>query len=178
MITKEELLAKIKDLAPQISSQPLMLAHPQPENNARPSCCFENVWHKVQKDGGDILFGWMFGCRINPKYGEYLMATHHAVWLAPDKHLLDVTPFTADPKHHPFTMNNYVIFLPDPSAEPVVGREVATPLPSKFFALNDNQELRKYVKEIADKEQKECQEILERGKVDPNKISGHFLKPL
>jgi hypothetical protein len=176
-LTVKELMVKIQELAPEISSEPLTQAYYQPENDARSLWCFDNVRRKVQKDGGDMLYGWMFGYRISPKYGKYLRATHHAVWVTPDQYLLDVTPFPADPNQYPLTISNYVIFLPDSSAEIVVGKGVAIPLPTKFFALSDNHELREYVKELNEKEQKECQEMLDGVKIDPNEIIGSFVKP-
>jgi hypothetical protein len=56
----------------------------------------------MAKDSGTILFGWTFNHRLSAEYGGYLMATHHAVWRALDNKLIDVTPFTDDPKHQLF----------------------------------------------------------------------------
>ena len=96
MFTFQELINKVQEFAAEIGSDLLCQAFHQPEKKARPSCCFQNVWDKVDRDDGNILYGWTFNLRINAEYGEYLMATHHAVWCAPDNKLIDVTPFTDD----------------------------------------------------------------------------------
>ena len=175
MIAIEEIIRKIQEFASEISSQPLCQAQHQPEVQARPKCCFQNVWEKVAKDGGEILFGWTFSHRINPQYGDYVMATHHAVWCAPDNKLIDVTPFTDDPKHHPFTLGKYVLFLVDESAQPVEQGNLIAPLPLKYFALSNSQELKEYVNKLAEQEQKACQELYD-GKITSAQISGIFFK--
>jgi hypothetical protein len=178
MLAKQKLTQKIQEFAHKISSEPLCQADHQPEEEARPSSCFHNVWAKVDKDGGAILFGWIFGCRVNPNYGDYLVATHHAVWCAPDKILIDITPFTNS--HHPCVSGNNVIFLVNELALPVECKNLLVdgermnliaPRPSKYFALNDSHELKEYVNKLAEKEQKACQEIYE-GKVNPAQIPG------
>lgn len=178
MPTEQELIQKIQESAHKISSGPLFQAHHQPEAEARPSSCFHNVWAKVDKDGGTILFGWTFKHRVNRDYGEYLVASHHAVWCAPDNTLIDVTPFTNN--HHPYISGNNVIFLVDKSAHPVERKNLLVdgdhvnlkaPQPSKYFALNYSHELKEYVNKLAEKEQKACQEIYE-GKVNPAQIPG------
>lgn len=64
---------------------------------------------------------------------SYLIAVHHAVWYAPNGHLIDVTPFHNDSKHHPLTFNDNVLFLVDDNAMPhMLGRLVA-PLPSHYY---------------------------------------------
>lgn len=175
MITEQELREGIKKFASEISSEPLGEVYHQPENDASPLSCFQNVLIKVKKDGGGILFGWTFSYRFNAEYGDYLMATHHAIWCSPDQILLDVTPFTDNQKHHPLGRKNYIIFLADQLAEPVQAGDLLAPLPLKFFALNDNQKLRAYVKEMEQEEYKACQELYE-GKFSPHQITGRLYK--
>ena len=152
MFTFQELINKVQEFAAEIGSDLLCQAFHQPEKKARPSCCFQNVWDKVDRDDGNILYGWTYNLRINAEYGEYLMATHHAVWCAPDNKLIDVTPFTDDPKHHPIANGNYILFLVDELAQPVENEIVLAPLPLKFFALSDSLELKAYLDKISVKE--------------------------
>jgi hypothetical protein len=176
MITQKELIEKIQSFASEISSQSLSQARYEPEDGFRPNCCFQNVWTKLDKDGGNILFGWTFSYRVNPEYGEYVVATHHAVWIAPDNKLIDVTPFTDNPQYHPIRFGNYVLFLVDESAHPVDTGTLIAPLPLRFFALNENPTLKEYIAKLTEKEKKTCQEIYS-GKFDPTQISGIFFKP-
>jgi hypothetical protein len=171
----QEILSKIQQFATEIGSQSLCQASHQPEQHARPSCCFQNVWAKIDKDNGNILFGWTFNYRINSEYGGYLMATHHAVWCAPDNKLIDVTPFTDDPKHHPITLHNNVLFLVDELAQPFNNGIIVAPLALKFFALSDNTDLEAYLTKLSKEEQKACQDIYD-GKVSPEQVSGVFFK--
>jgi hypothetical protein len=170
MLTLNDLLPRIKDFASEISSNSLIRVYHEPDNEARPSCCFQNVWTKVKKDGGEILFGWTFSYLVNSEYGGYLVATHHAVWRTSEDQVLDVTPFHANRNHHPIGWDNYVVFLPDESAQPFKAEGLIAPLPLKFFAFSENQELRKYVKKMTEEEQKACQEIY-KGKYNTNQIS-------
>lgn len=174
MITEQELREGIKKFASEISSEPLGEVYHQPESGASPFWCFQNVLIKVKKDGGGILCGWTFGHRFKPEYGDYLVATHHAVWCSADQ-ILDITPFTADQNHHPLGRKNYVIFLADQLAEPVQVGDLIAPLPLKFFALSDNHQLIEYVKEKTQEEHKICQEIYE-GKFSPHQITGRLYK--
>lgn len=171
----QELLQKIQELAPQISSEPLLRVYHQPEEGALPLRCIKNVADKVVKDGGDFRFGWTFNSCYEPDYGMYLIANHHAVWRAPDSTLIDITPY--NPSDQPLTWDNRndVILLVDASAQPVMSTcslgddeltPISVPLPSKYFALNHSQGLKEYLKELTEKEYKEFQEICE-GRYNP-----------
>jgi hypothetical protein len=175
MLTMQEIVGKIQQFSTEISSQQIYQASHQPEQDARPSCCFQNVWAKISKDGGNILFGWIFHYRINPEYGGYLIATHHAVWCTPDNLLTDVTPFTEDPKHHPITLQNHIIFLVDELAQPFDNGAVIAPLALKFFPLGDDPNLKAYLTKLAEEEEKACQDIYD-GRIDPKLIGGLFFK--
>jgi hypothetical protein len=163
MLTQERLRRRIKAFSRTISDQPLRLAGYTPESWGEVSRCFENVRRKVQQDGGRIQFGWMFHHRLVlaiPGPG-YLIAAHHAVWHAPDGHLFDVTPFHADPKHHPLTPGGGVLFLVDDHAAPVVSGRLTGPLPSKFFGLNDGKRLGSHVQQLRTDEEQQCRRIYE-----------------
>ena len=75
---------EIEAIATQISTGPLGLAHHKPETWAKPTCCFANVWKKVDLCGGTTRYGWTFHSRIKPGVGGYIFVTHHAVWNSPD----------------------------------------------------------------------------------------------
>lgn len=175
MATPQEVREGIKNFASEISSGSLGEVYHQPEDGARPSCCFQNVLTKVEKDGGNICFGWIFSHYSQPEYGgDYLVATHHAVWWLAGE-LLDVTPFPANQNLHPLiSRKNYFIFLVDQSAQPVKAGNLIAMLPLKYFALSDNEKLREYVKEQVQQEHKTFQELCE-GKLGLNKISGYLL---
>ena len=151
----------IKIFSATISHQPLGLAIHRPEHWARPTRCFENVLGKVGRDGGATRFGWTFHYRIAPGTGGYLFVIHHAVWHAPDGRLVDVTPFHDDPKHHPITEGNGVLFLVDDAARPVETENLIAPLPMRYFPLSDDERLVSYVGKLNHEEQLKCQEIYE-----------------
>jgi hypothetical protein len=137
----------IKKFAATISSQPLGLAYHQPEGWATPARCFENVFEKVRRSGGAPRFGWTFLYRISP-VGGYLVATHHAVWHEPNGRLIDVTPFHEDAKHHPFSPGGSVLFLVDDAAQPLQVGGAIGPLPLRFFPLEDDESLLRYMDKL------------------------------
>jgi hypothetical protein len=52
------------------------------------SDCFYNVRRKIEKEGGDILYGWNVW-----EYPEKLIeGEFHAVWVSPNGNLIDITP--------------------------------------------------------------------------------------
>jgi hypothetical protein len=73
--------------------------------------CFVNVEKRVSESGGSIQYGW----RIWEWSNTMIEAEFHAVWVAPDGSLVDITP----------TDNGYqkTLFLPDPTRE-YHGRQV------------------------------------------------------
>jgi hypothetical protein len=117
-----EIIERIRAFAPRISSGTVSGARFAPEASAWPTECFANAERKAQQAGGSALHCWMFHYRevaAMPGPG-YLIAVNHAVWCAPDKKLVDVTPFHSDPKHHPIVLNrNAVLYLTDSNATPL-----------------------------------------------------------
>lgn len=144
-----------------ISKQTLGLVSYSPDKCGTSSRCFENVYSYAQKNGGREQFGWMFQQRTVASIPEasYLIAIHHAVWYAPNGHLIDITPFHNDRKHHPLSFENNVLFLVDDNALPVTLHEAIAPLPSRFYALNDNMQLIQYVQKLNEKEKEQCKKI-------------------
>jgi hypothetical protein len=152
----------IRVFADSISRQPLGLAIHSPEKWALPMRCFENVFEKVRRDGGAVRVGWTFHYRIAPGVGEYLFATHHAVWHAPNGSLIDVTPFHEDEKHHPLTpQDGNILFLVDDAAQRVETETLIAPLPLQYFPLSDDQRLLDLIQDYRRKEELECREIYE-----------------
>lgn len=95
----KEIVARIQLIAPKISGEPLAGARYSPEASASATQCFSNAQRKAQQSGGGVLYGWMFQYReptALPGQG-YVLAVNHAVWHAPDKKLIDVTPFHDNP---------------------------------------------------------------------------------
>lgn len=171
MLTIQELILKVKDFASQISSNPLIAMEHNPDAQANPLACFGNVMAKVEREGGECVYGWIFGYHKS-EFGEYLTATHHAVWVDSNDTPLDITPF-ADAQHNYIIKvnNNRVVFVADELAEfveiniksneNVSGREIIirAPLPMKYFPITNNQELKEYIKKEVEKEQQHCEEI-------------------
>ena len=72
------------------------------EPDAQVNECFFNVRNKIARNGGDIQHGWA----IWERPGLFVEAEFHAVWVSPDKELLDVTPKVDG--------ESAILFLPDP----------------------------------------------------------------
>lgn len=162
MSTSTDFHAGVKAFAAMISRRPLLgLASHRPELWAQPRRCFENAMEKVRRDGGNILFGWTFNLHDASDIGEYITATHHAVWHAPGGHLIDVTPFLDDRRLNPYTEKGGVLFLVDNAAKPVVTDKLMAPLPLRYFPLSDDERLRDYLNELSREEELECRKIYE-----------------
>lgn len=142
----------ISKFAKTISSEQLGLIFHKPTTESKPTHCFENVMRFVEKNGGEIIYGWYFLNRMNPYYGEYLIATHHAVWYNPKGSLDDITPFHSDSKHHPIIQNGEIVFLMDCKAKPIQYGSIIIPLPLKFYAPNDDPKINSYVISLQKKE--------------------------
>jgi hypothetical protein len=109
----------------------------------------------VQQSGGGVLYGWMFHYRETAALAGqgYVLAVNHAVWHAPDKKLIDVTPFDHHPHHRPVVVNSdAVLFLIDSNASPLRSDDAGLALPSWFFPLTDSEAIAAYVAELTAKE--------------------------
>ena len=155
MATLREIVDRIQVIAPEISSEPLSGARYSPEPAASATQCFSNAQRKAQQSGGGALYGWMFQYReATALLGQaYILAVNHAVWHAPDKKLIDVTPFHDNPHHRPIVVNgDAVLFLIDGNAAPLKSDHAGIALPSWFFPLTDGEAIAAYVAELTSKE--------------------------
>ncbi len=78
----------------------------KPESWAKPQECFHNVKAKVEKDGGQIQFGWAI-VEWPKRYNE---AQFHAVWISPENEHVDITPSDMGSV-------SQILFLPDSKLE-------------------------------------------------------------
>ncbi|MDR3474385.1 MAG: hypothetical protein P4M09_22275 [Devosia sp.] len=133
------------------------LVEHRPETWAEASHCFENAARKARESGGQIIFGWTFQHRFVEQLSGagYLVATHHAVWHAPDTRLIDVTPYP-DARHTPLGLGGSTIFLVDGSARPVERPGLIGPLPLRYFALVDEPGLPEHLRRLTDEENRAC----------------------
>ena len=154
MITEDELDNAIESFAKTISSQQLGLAYHKPDSESLPTNCIENVRQFIAKNGGKVKYGWTFNHRVSTEYGDYLFATHHAVWLAPDGYLIDITPFHAEQKHHPITVEGSVMFLLDDKAQPIKMGKYLIPRPLKYYPIGESKELNEYMETLEMQEAK------------------------
>ena len=151
----------IDAVARQVSKQPIGLALHRPESWAQATNCFRNVERKIAESGGRAQFGWTFHHRLAEKIEGlplYLYVTHHAVWVSPDGKLVDVTPYP-NPRHKPIGQDDDPIFLMDDSARPVPVGGQSAPLPLRFFAIDDSEELRAYITQLNQREQEACRQL-------------------
>ena len=153
----------MEEFARTISKQQLGLAYYLPEDWGQPTRCFENVWRKVQPNGARARFGWMFHYRIVADIPElgYFIAVHHAVWHAPEGHLIDVTPFHSEPKHHPIAPGGDVLFLVDDSATPIIKEKIVAPRSSRFYPLSNDERLPVHLQSLIHNEEQELRDIYE-----------------
>lgn len=153
--------ATFVEIGKQVSLQPITLVPHRPEPGAQPTDCFRNVERKIAKDGGGAQCGYTFHHRFATRIEGlplYIYLTHHAVWVSPMGELLDITPYP-DQRHAPFDRDGKIKFLPDDAATPVMVQGQPAPQPSRFFAVDDNEELKAYVAELNRKEQEACEQI-------------------
>ncbi len=146
----------IERVARMVSDDPLGLAWLEPESDAQPRDCINNVDRKVGRDGGCPRYGWTFNPRRGPA-GPYVILAHHAVWHATDLRLVDITPPDPDERLRPITEDDATLFLVDVSAQPIPTKVGPAARPSRAFPLNNDRALARYVAEWNDKEQRECE---------------------
>ncbi|HAI8605416.1 TPA: hypothetical protein O1J55_003946 [Escherichia coli] len=97
--------------------------------------CYWNVERLVKEYGGSLIKGWC----VTYWPGSHLSAYHHAVWLTPDNHLLDITetiPTTKD--------KNTIIFIPDNKIS--INLDKVPSIGMHFLVINDTPELREVIK--------------------------------
>jgi SEC-C motif len=94
-----EILALAREISPGHQPRFVPIA---PDQTAKVSECFFNVQSKIDREGGDIVYGWAIWER--PRV--FLEAEHHAVW-AKGSEWVDLTP------NDPWIQS--VLFLPDPT---------------------------------------------------------------
>lgn len=68
--------------------------------------CFINVREHVQRHGGKIAYGWA----IWEHPPLFIEGEHHAVWEAPDKKWLDITPQDIDIDHILFLLDERAFY--------------------------------------------------------------------
>jgi hypothetical protein len=167
MLTIVELTKHIEAFALGITSQPLRHARHCPEVWGQRTNCFENVRRKVEQDGGGALSGWMFHYRrvlAIPGPG-YLIAVNHAVWRASDGQLIDVTPFHADPTHHPVgPARGVIFFLTDAAAMPAL-----VAYPSRFHPLTPDELMVKHVQRLSEEEEAIHRQMFAHADAEANK---------
>ena len=153
----------LKVFAQTISKEPLGLALYRPQSWAQPTRCFENAERQAEQQGGSAILGWMFHYRVVADIAGpgYLIAAHHAVWHTTTGQLVDVTPFHADPKHHPIAPGGDVLFLVDSEARPVTVGSNITARPSRFHAIDRAERLVAHVRRLQQKEQEACRTLYE-----------------
>lgn len=102
----------------------------QPDPEAKPLNCLNNVISYIEKHGGNVQFGWIFSCLGNIA----IKMTAHAVVKMSDNSLVCVTP------------NEYrtglLKFAPDSSVKNLIKNNF---LPSKFVQLIDDRALSEYI---------------------------------
>ena len=152
-LNETDLNSAIKRFAATISQQLIGLVLHRPYANAVHTNCISNALVVFEKYGGKVRFGWYFLFRTSLKYGDYLIATHHAVWHNPtDRKLVDVTPFHPEEKHRPISFGGDLIFLVDDKAQPYETGKYVIPLPSRFYAIKDDPGIQEYVASLQHEE--------------------------
>lgn len=120
---------RIRDFCKRISSDQPVLLSVRPESFSRIAECFDNVASKIEKEGGEVVHGWL----IWDWPGVFTEAEFHAVWKSPEGVVRDVTPTYDGEKQ--------VVFLPDASRT-YQGRRVD----SIRVAANENKIIGDFIK--------------------------------
>ncbi|MBP2296590.1 SEC-C metal-binding domain-containing protein [Azospirillum rugosum] len=126
----------IEEFCRSIAPAPPVFVPVVPEPTAVVSECFPNVAAKVERDGGEIAYGWS----IWEWPGVFIEAEHHAVWRSPTGDLIDVTPRPEREKK--------VLFVPDP--ETVYDWESNRRIDNRRLAIADDPYLREFLENAAE----------------------------
>ncbi|WP_147461888.1 MULTISPECIES: SEC-C metal-binding domain-containing protein [Pseudomonas syringae group] len=71
---------RIRDFCKRISSDQPLLLSVKPESFSRIAECFDNVASKIEKEGGEVVYGWL----IWDWPEVFTEAEFHAVWKSPE----------------------------------------------------------------------------------------------
>lgn len=152
--TTEQLQKSILSFSRKLSKQQLGLIVHQTDQNSVASNCMLNSLNAKRKNGGDVRYGWFFLLRES-KFGDYLIATHHAVWHDHSiNELIDVTPYHTEEKHIPIRFKEKLLFLLDDNALPINHSNMLIPLPSHFFPIQEKIDLIRYTSNLRNEELK------------------------
>ena len=154
MITEFERNNAINDFSKILSKDSLILIEHKVDNLSKQTDCISNVLSFKEKNGGEIVYGWTFHHRFSQEFGDYLFATHHAIWKNSRGVLIDITPFHEKVKHHPINISEKILFLQDFKAQPYQVENYLIPLPLKYFAIKKTKELKRYIDYLKKKEMK------------------------
>lgn len=152
MDNDDVLFNAIETFSKSISKEPFGLVYYRPDKESIVTDCISNVSNFVKRYGGSVIYGWYFGHRVSEKYGDYLIATYHAVWRAPNGKLIDITPFHENLKHQPLTSQGSVLFQVDTKAQPIKHGRLIIPRPLKFYPILKSEELKEYIKTLEEQE--------------------------
>ena len=105
--TPVEITEQIKKFCKEIEkSQKPVYVSVKPDPESKIQDCFLNVKAKVEKDGGQIQFGWAIV--ESPKMMNE--AQFHAIWVSPENEHIDITPSERGGVQR-------ILFLPDTALE-------------------------------------------------------------
>lgn len=109
--TPKTITKDIKEFCNRIvKGQPPIYLDINPDSEAEPLDCFINVKRKIDKEGGDVQYGWIIW-EIPTIMVE---AEFHAVWISPEKKLIDITPCSREMDNKTIDIRR-ILFLIDPS---------------------------------------------------------------
>jgi hypothetical protein len=167
-ISGDEIIRQLLEFSEEIGAIGLYRAAYNPQDWARPTECFSNALSMVESSRGSVLYGWMFHFRKSDRLsnGSYLIAVNHAVWNAPDRKIIDVTPLHEEQAHHPIIIDGSILFLVDENATPLTNGRSGIALPSWFIPVDKEQEILIYLEELT-------REELRNWETEVTRIGGH-----
>jgi hypothetical protein len=112
-----------------------------PGDGCKPNECFANVRRHVEANGGQAQYGWCLD--VDPDE-PFVVANNHALWMAPDGSLIDVTP-TLLPEQ-------VAVFLSDDGAAPIDKGDACWPHPSRAFPLTKNPRSKRLARRVNQQE--------------------------
>ncbi|WP_371767512.1 hypothetical protein [Massilia sp.] len=97
--------------------------------------CYTNVQDWVSRNGGSSVYGWLLS--VWP--GQFVEATHHAVWRTPDGDLEDITAHA-----YPAMTGEFSTFIIDPHTRIRTGGEEPVVL-TKYLQLSELKETTEFI---------------------------------